>query len=370
MTAFSIRDIDDLKPQERRYDVPIEDDFVVSVLPNGIKTWVYVHEQDGRLQRRTLGVYPDMGSEAARASLGAARQTRRALQEARERSVQSTAGRVGPGASRSQSPRSVALAAAATVAVLLAAGAYLGVREGRRSSVVSRDEQPSVPTSQSLQSERSASNGVGPAPTADSSGEQDTTLDSAGTAPSDDSTADIKSPSPPSVAPTASVPVASSPAPERSAQTTGVGETAVPPTSAPAREMPTPIAPGVAAHDTHVARAVLTSDVVRREPVDSIGPEIRGDPDEVQQVYFFTELRGLRGQSLRYRWLRNGRLEAEVPLAVGMTWRWRSYSRKDLLPDQTGDWRVQLVDEAEGVLAESDFVYRNDPPGTQSADAN
>jgi len=54
MTAFSIRDIDDLKPQERRYDVPIEDDFVVSVLPNGIKTWVYVHEQDGRLQRRTL----------------------------------------------------------------------------------------------------------------------------------------------------------------------------------------------------------------------------------------------------------------------------------------------------------------------------
>src|SRR5262245_4688727 len=93
MTAFSLRDIDDLKPQRRRYDVPIEEDFVVSVLPNGIRTWVYVYEQDGRWQRRTLGVYPDMGFEAAHAGLSAARKTRLALQDAMERSAQSAAGR-------------------------------------------------------------------------------------------------------------------------------------------------------------------------------------------------------------------------------------------------------------------------------------
>src|SRR5262245_52327647 len=93
MPAFSPSQIDDLKPLARRYDLAIEDDFVVTVLPNGIKTWVYLYAQDGRMQRRTLGVHPDMSFDAARLSLAAARETRQSLQQAMERSVRAAAAR-------------------------------------------------------------------------------------------------------------------------------------------------------------------------------------------------------------------------------------------------------------------------------------
>ncbi|MFK8014931.1 MAG: DUF2914 domain-containing protein [Gammaproteobacteria bacterium] len=58
-----------LEPETLRYDVTIFDDFVISVLPNGIKTWAFLYDYEGRKRRKTLGVYPDMTYEQAEDAL-------------------------------------------------------------------------------------------------------------------------------------------------------------------------------------------------------------------------------------------------------------------------------------------------------------
>ena len=56
----------ELPPKERRYDTPLGDGLVFSVFPNGTKCWVLVYAAGGFARRRTLGVFPDMGLDAAR----------------------------------------------------------------------------------------------------------------------------------------------------------------------------------------------------------------------------------------------------------------------------------------------------------------
>lgn len=56
----------ELPPKERRYDTPLGDGLVFSVFPNGTKCWVLVYSAGGFARRRTLGVFPDMGLDAAR----------------------------------------------------------------------------------------------------------------------------------------------------------------------------------------------------------------------------------------------------------------------------------------------------------------
>ena len=77
-----VEQLERLQPAERRYDVPIEDDFVFSVHPNGIKTWVFVYEHNERLRRRTLGVFPDMPPKAARRALRSVRALRHTFDDA------------------------------------------------------------------------------------------------------------------------------------------------------------------------------------------------------------------------------------------------------------------------------------------------
>jgi hypothetical protein len=386
MTSFSPDQIDDLKPLARRYDLALEDDFVVSVLPNGIKTWVYVYVQDGRMQRRTLGVYPDMGVDAARLSLEAARTTRRSLQDAMERSARAAAARAEPRhAAPAAAPKARPLALVATLAagIVLAAGMWLGLRVGGPAGDAGADQPAAAaPTSAADDSSLVAAQAPDdPAPAGTAAGSAADAGDSR-TVPGVQGPSAGASPGADLVAPaSAAVPVSDGAPEEPSAAETPAPGRMEEPTSSIARADPGPrqdsaspapagAGPGVIKHDPRVARAVLTDKVVRREPVGSVGPEVQGGPGGVQQLFFFTELRGFAGEHLRYRWEREGRLEAETPMHVGTGWRWRNYSRKDLLPTQTGEWQVQLLDEANRVLAETRFVYRNDAPGAQSAEAN
>jgi hypothetical protein len=303
------------------------------------------------MQRRTLGVYPDMGPDAARASLAAARSTRRSLEEAMERSAHAAATRPEPRPVARTSP-AVRFGALALFGVL---AAYLGIALYERSGTPAHDE----PTTRTLPAQ-STPESAAPAPT--------TAIEAVPSAVLEAATPATTSPSVPTAAPLAELSSdASPPASPVAAATTpaAASRPATPVSVAHKADAATRVA-----RDTHVARAQLTSDVVKREPVDAIGPEIHGERGSVGRVFFYTEVRGLSGSQLRYRWEREGHLEMEMPMQVGTSWRWRTYSRKDLLPDQTGAWRVQLVDETDRVLAEASFVYRTDPTDAQSADAN
>lgn len=102
-----------------------------------------------------------------------------------------------------------------------------------------------------------------------------------------------------------------------------------------------------------VERALFTSAVVDREPVDAVVVLDGGQ----QQVLFFTELKQLAGRTVTHRWEYAGEVVAEVPFEVGGP-RWRVHSRKTLRPDQAGRWSVVVVDESGWVLHAEMFEYR------------
>lgn len=102
-----------------------------------------------------------------------------------------------------------------------------------------------------------------------------------------------------------------------------------------------------------VARAIFTSAIVDREPVDNLST-VSGD---TQRVFFFSDLRELAGQIVTHRWEYNGKVMAEVMFKVGNGARWRVYSSKNLLPEWTGQWTVVVSNENGWPIKASMFEY-------------
>lgn len=108
------------------------------------------------------------------------------------------------------------------------------------------------------------------------------------------------------------------------------------------------------ADNGEVARAQFTTGIEDREPVDDID---RLDSSH-DQVFFFTELRGMQGRTVTHRWMHDGEVQATVDFDVGGS-RWRVWSSKDLLPDWSGGWSVVVVDEEGEQLDIRTFIYTN-----------
>ena len=108
-----------------------------------------------------------------------------------------------------------------------------------------------------------------------------------------------------------------------------------------------------------VARAIFTSAIVDREPVDNL----TSVPGDTQRVFFFSDLRELAGQIVTHRWEYNGKVMAEVTFKVGEGVRWRVYSSKNLLPEWTGQWTVVVSNESGQPLNTSMFEYSAETAG-------
>jgi len=101
-----------------------------------------------------------------------------------------------------------------------------------------------------------------------------------------------------------------------------------------------------------VARTVVTTAIVDREPSN----DLTQIPATDENVMFFTELRGMAGQTIKHRWMHNGEQIAEVSFDVRGP-RWRVWSSKKMIPDWQGEWTVQVVDGNDQVIAEKSFTY-------------
>lgn len=69
MPQFSDDYFRDLPPRDRRYDTPVADQLVFSVFPNGVKAWVHVYPFEDYVRRRTIGLFPETGYQAALVAL-------------------------------------------------------------------------------------------------------------------------------------------------------------------------------------------------------------------------------------------------------------------------------------------------------------
>jgi hypothetical protein len=76
----------------------------------------------------------------------------------------------------------------------------------------------------------------------------------------------------------------------------------------------------------------------------------------VALVCSFSEVIGLGGEVLEYRWLHDGKQVLRIRVPVGAE-RWRSHAEKTIYKRMTGAWRVELRDSADRLLASADFVF-------------
>jgi len=106
-----------------------------------------------------------------------------------------------------------------------------------------------------------------------------------------------------------------------------------------------------------VARAQFTSAIRNREPVDQL---VVATP-RIKEVYFFTDLRHLEGRTVTHRWEYQGKVISRVPFKVRGP-RWRVNSKKEIDPDQIGEWSVTVVDESGWPLYTEMFRYENGSP--------
>jgi hypothetical protein len=134
--------------------------------------------------------------------------------------------------------------------------------------------------------------------------------------------------------------------------------------SAPATDTPvadeTPAikAPNASEHSASVASeevalARFTTAVENREPVDAVA--FLGS--ESTQILFYTDLRGLAGETVTHRWEYGGDVMAEVPFEVGSN-RFRVWSSKRLKSEWKGEWTVFVVKGDGEVIATESFTYQ------------
>ena len=110
------------------------------------------------------------------------------------------------------------------------------------------------------------------------------------------------------------------------------------------------------AADDSIARAILTTQIDQREPVDDVAHV----PANADSIYFFTELRGLAGRTVTHRWLHDGNNYGDINFDVGGD-RWRIWSSKQFSDDLRGEWQVQVVADDGRVLYTRDFRYGEAP---------
>ena len=421
MSPLSDEYIRSLEPETLRYDVTIFDDFVISVLPNGIKTWAFLYDYEGRKRRKTLGVYPDMAYAQAEDALDNVRGMITKLgDDIKDSPVEENIHTVEPPDSAIAQPLSVVpppprvqrpavlaprrryrqhrpkiagvprgwlkpfglgiaavIALAAAVVVIPRLGLFDGdsttsnatsrpstnpERAAPKPIVLDQKTPDEVPTSAPKPS---------PEPVADARLGEPLDRGTASAAAQDSQSEPIVTQPPPPVVTLPVTPetieMAETPArdpPDEivAAAPPPAAPVAVDPspteaTSAPTSPEPTPPSTLATAANGDVTRAIVTSNVRDLEPVDDLGEDISLNDAGFQTVFYFTELRNFTAGEIVHRWTYNGRIIADVPLRVDGGWRWRTYSSKDLLPGMTGDWSVSVIDADGRKLGERLFRF-------------
>ena len=101
-----------------------------------------------------------------------------------------------------------------------------------------------------------------------------------------------------------------------------------------------------------VDRAVTARGVEARQPVG----EATSFPADVGRVFLFTRITGARGDTVIYHVWRHGPTErARVELPVRSN-SWRTWSSKRILPSWSGEWIVEIQDQAGNVLESVSFL--------------
>lgn len=109
--------------------------------------------------------------------------------------------------------------------------------------------------------------------------------------------------------------------------------------------------PESAGSEVRVVRDAVTTGIVNRELID--GATVF--PPSVDVLYYFTEVESARTPTrIIHQWYFQGDNVAEVPLSVEAA-HWRTWSRKQILRNWIGSWKVEAADGSGKVLSSQSF---------------
>ena len=104
----------------------------------------------------------------------------------------------------------------------------------------------------------------------------------------------------------------------------------------------------------NVQRALLTYAINNKEPVAEIVKAVDISHKNPVWLYYFTELKAMKGSKVYHEWLKNGLIVSRQALVIsGDTW--RTSSRTLLSDSDKGNWIVRLVDKNGRLLNEKSF---------------
>jgi hypothetical protein len=81
------------------------------------------------------------------------------------------------------------------------------------------------------------------------------------------------------------------------------------------------------------------------------------DASAVSQLALYSEVQGLKGQTIEHLWYYEGKLMTRIKLPVKLDY-WRTYSRKEFDKSQQGEWRVEILDPQQNLLFSHHFHYQ------------
>jgi len=105
-----------------------------------------------------------------------------------------------------------------------------------------------------------------------------------------------------------------------------------------------------------INRAIFALEVINKEP----SQVFTALPQPVDHVFFFSEVSGLAGHTIRHRWLYDNKVYNEVSFNIGAD-HWRVWSSKRMDSSRSGTWVAQIVDDYDNILATQSFQYLSSP---------
>jgi hypothetical protein len=106
--------------------------------------------------------------------------------------------------------------------------------------------------------------------------------------------------------------------------------------------------------NNHVLRALLTYKVINNEPVDEITLPLKLSKKGSTWIYYFVELKDMKGKTVYHEWLLDGELISRKKVNIADQI-WRTSSRQVFHVTGNHNWTVRLVDEAGEILNEKYF---------------
>jgi hypothetical protein len=107
-------------------------------------------------------------------------------------------------------------------------------------------------------------------------------------------------------------------------------------------------------NDKSIARAQLTSDIKKNEPTDKLKVPLRVGKKETLWIYYFVELKGMKGKTVYHEWWLNGSLVSRKKVNISGD-PWRTASKQLITFTTNNDWIVRVVDDSRNTLSEKTF---------------